>query len=297
MPFLHKTDPVPYETIKISDKRYPALLKEIASAPPKLFLRGELDSKAPAIAIVGTRKPSRYGIEAAEFFSRELAVRGFTIVSGLAFGIDKASHQACLDAGGRTVAVLASGVDRITPTSHEALARQILETGGAIISEFPPGQDAKPETFPQRNRIISGLALGVIVIEAPEKSGSLITARFAAEQNREVFVVPGPIFSPNFAGSHALIREGAILVSQPDQILSELNQSTTLPFNASPNIITLAADEEKLLKIIIENKDIAVDELLRESGISAAKIGALLTALEMKRYIRRENEKVHIVIK
>lgn len=269
MPFLHKTHPVPYETIKISDKRYPVLLKEIANAPPKLFLRGELDPKAPAIAIVGTRKPSRYGIEAAEFFSRELAMRGFTIVSGLAFGIDKASHQSCIDTGGRTVAVLASGVDRVTPTSHETLARRILEKGGAIISEFPLGQDARPETFPQRNRIISGLSLGVIVIEAPEKSGSLITARFAADQGREVFVLPGPIFNPNFAGSHALIREGAILVTQPDQILSELNQSVTLPFNASENKIRLTDDEQKLLELLIKNREISVDELLLKSDISA----------------------------
>jgi DNA processing protein len=284
---------MPYEAITISDKHYPLLLKEISGAPEKLFVRGVLDPQAPKVAIVGTRKPSRYGIEAAQFFSRELALRGFTIISGLAFGIDKAAHESCVSAGGKTIAVLASGVDRITPTSHEGLARRILATGGAIVSEFLPGEDARPETFPQRNRIISGLAIGVVIIEAPQKSGALITARFAAEQNREVFVVPGPIFSPNFAGSHGLIREGAILVNSPEDVLSELKQNVGLNLDFKEALPILDEAEQKLLKLITSRGEIAADELAKQARMGAAEFSAALTLLEMKRYIRKENEKIY----
>lgn len=279
--------------IRLNDPGYPRLLKEISSPPPVLHVRGKLKNEEPSIAIVGTRKPSRYGIEAAEFFSRELAMRGFTIVSGLAFGIDKAVHQSCIDAGGRTIAVLASGVDRITPTSHIGLAKQILESGGSIVSEFPLGADARPETFPQRNRLISGLSLAILVIEAPETSGALITARFAAEQNRDVFVVPGSIFSPNFNGSHSLLREGAILARNPDDLIDELKQNVILPFGmAQKSHHALTEQEQKLLEIITLHSEIDVDDLAKQAALTITELNSLLTMLEMKRYIRKENEKI-----
>jgi DNA processing protein len=282
-----------YETILINDSRYPPLLKKIGGAPEKIFVRGNLKLGAPAIAIVGTRKPSRYGIEAAQFFSRELAKLGFSIVSGLAFGIDKEAHEACLEIGGHTVAVLASGVDVITPSSHTGLASRILQNGGAIISEFPPGAQARPEQFPQRNRLISGLSLGVVVIEAPAETGALITARYAAEQNREVFVVPGSIFSPNYSGSHALIREGATLVHRPEEILEELKYSAPLELKTQEERMpALSENERKLLELISEKLELTADELIRLTGINASELAQLLTLLEMKRYIRKENDKI-----
>jgi DNA processing protein len=278
-----------------TDPQYPRLLKEIQRPPETLWVRGAPLGDEPAIAIVGTRKPSAYGIEAAKFFSGELSRRGFTIVSGLAFGIDKASHEACLEAGGRTIAVLGSGVDRITPASHEGLAAHILQGGGAIVSEFPPGQDARPETFPQRNRIISGLSLGVVVIEAPETSGALITARYAAEQNREVFVVPGPIFSPNFRGSHALIREGATLVTKPEDVIEALGYGApTLPFVGDTASGNLKPEANTILGCLGEEDGLTADELSRRTHLSMQELNVHLTFLEMARYIRRENEKIYL---
>lgn len=284
-----------HQAIAHTDPRYPRLLKEIQGYPETLFVRGELAQDAPSIAIVGTRKPSAYGIEAAKLFSRELALRGFTIVSGLAFGIDKAAHEACLEAGGKTIAVLGSGVDRITPTSHEGLARRILNAGGAIVSEFPLGQDARPETFPQRNRIISGLSLGIIVIEAPETSGALITARYGAEQNRDVFVVPGPIFSPNFRGSHALVREGAALVTAPEQVIEALGYETQqLAFTRDMASGNLKPEANAILGCLGGEDGLTMDELSRRTHLSMQDLNVHLTFLEMARYIRKENEKIYL---
>ena len=172
-----------------------------------------------AIAIVGTRRATPDGKSTARRFAAELARAGIVIVSGLAFGVDAAAHEGCLDAEGKTVAVLACGLANIYPRNNEPLAKKILAQGGAIISEYPPDMPAYPSRFLERNRIVSGLSKGTLVIEAPERSGSLATARFALEQNRDVFVVPGPIAHPNFKGSHALIRQGAELVTTPEDIL------------------------------------------------------------------------------
>jgi DNA processing protein len=285
-----------YHEINTTDPLYPPLLKEIKNYPKKLWVRGKIEAEPLAIAIVGTRKPSTYGIEAAKLFSRELSRDGFTIVSGLAFGIDKAAHEACLEVGGKTIAVLASGVDKITPSSHEQLANRILENGGALISEFPPGTDARPENFPQRNRIISGLTLGVIVIEAPQKSGALITARYAIEQNREVFVVPGSIFSPNFQGSHALIREGAILVTKPEDVLETLGQQIPeLELNRSRLPQNLTAEALRILEVLKSEGSINLDELSQRTKLPISILNTHLTFLEMARYIRKENEKVFLL--
>lgn len=278
------------QILKLENTEYPKLLKEISNPPKILYVDGKLDN-SPAVAIVGTRKPTPYGIETARFFARELAARGIVIVSGLAFGIDKTSHEACLDAGGRTIAVLASGVDRITPTSHERLGKRIAGQG-ALVSEFPPGTDPLPEMFPQRNRIISGLSLGAIVIEAPEKSGALITARFAAEQNREVFVVPGSIFSPNYKGSHGLIQEGAKLITSADDILEELAMEPLIKNRVLDE--SLPSTAKKILESLKEKDGITLDEIARSLGTPINEINAHLTTLEMKRYIRKENEKIYL---
>jgi len=204
------------------DPEYPPMLLEIPDPPLVLHFRGDASLLArPGVAIVGSRRASPYAINAAHQLAAQVASAGLTVVSGLARGVDAASHAAALDAGGRTVAVLGTGIDRIYPRSHARLFRRI-EAGGAIVSEFPPGTPPRPENFPVRNRIISGLTHGTVIVEATGRSGSLITARLAAEQNREVFAVPGSIFSAGSEGTHRLIQYGAKLVHDVNDILEEL---------------------------------------------------------------------------
>lgn len=206
--------------VLLNAPEYPPLLREIPHPPLGIYIRGELlQADTIPIAIVGTRKATNDGKTTARRFADILAKSGFMIVSGLAFGIDAAAHEGCLDVGGATVAVLASGADIISPYTNVRLAKRILENGGAIISEYPPGSKPIAYRFLERNRIISGLSKGVLVIEAPESSGALATVRFATEQNRDVFIVPGPIAHPNFVGSHHLIRNGAELVAKPEHIM------------------------------------------------------------------------------
>ncbi len=284
-----------YRKISFQDPDYPQLLKEIQNFPEALWVMGELRPDEKSIAIVGTRKPTNYGVEAAKFFSKELSRYGFTIVSGLAFGIDKTAHEACLEVGGRTVAVIASGIDRITPKSHQLLGLKIIEKGGAIVSEFGPGNEAHPGLFPRRNRIISGLCIGVLVVEAPETSGALITAQYALEQNREVFVVPGSIFSPNFYGSHKLIKEGATLVTKPEEIMEAFGYKVIqTKFKSEINYKNLKPEEIAIIKCLKENDGITIEELSERTKLSTQKLSVYLTFLEMARYIRKENEKIFI---
>ena len=208
--------------IPFDDERYPALLAEIPTAPAALFTHGNIDALwQPQLAVVGSRNPTAGGLANARDFAGTMARHGFTICSGLAAGIDATAHQSALDVGAMTVAVLGSGVDTIYPASNRSLARQISQQG-VLVSEFPPGTGARREHFPSRNRIISGLSLGVLVVEAALNSGSLITARLAAEQGREVFALPGSIHNPLAKGCHRLIREGARLVETDAEILQEL---------------------------------------------------------------------------
>jgi len=213
--------------INKEDLRYPALLKEIPDAPKKIYVLGELPLDPPAngpkIAIVGTRKATDQGKIIAKKLAEKLANLGVIIVSGLAMGIDTAAHEGAIAAKGKTIAVLANGLDKIYPAQNENLAKKILEFDGAIISEYEPKTPAYESQFLERNRIVSGLSVATIVIEAPERSGSIVTARLAAEQGREVFVFPGPVNHPNYAGSHKLIRDGARLVSSIEDILEDLN--------------------------------------------------------------------------
>lgn len=203
---------------------YPPLLREIPSSPPWLFVQGNrgLLSQPALLAFVGTRRPSAYGLRAAHFFSRELVGSGFVLVSGLARGIDSVAHSMSVLHRHPTVAVLGHGLDRLYPTQNRLLAREILEHGGCLVSEYPPGIAALPHHFPARNRILSGMCVGVVVVEAGAKSGSLITARHALNQNREVYVVPGPYYESGFAGSHWLLQQGAKLVTTVEAVIEEL---------------------------------------------------------------------------
>ncbi len=213
------------KTIGLQDKNYPRLLTSIKNPPPVLYYRGELKPQEICFAIVGTRMCSPYGKEAATEFAGDLSEAGLTIVSGLAPGIDTYSHLAVVEKSKRTIAVLGTGLDTksIYPQSNLALTQKILTTGGCLLSEYPEGTPGSKITFPQRNRIISGLSSGVLVVEAKQKSGSLITARWAQKQNRKVFAVPGQIYSLNSKGCHYLIKHGAFLAESANDILEELN--------------------------------------------------------------------------
>ena len=213
------------KSISFEDKNYTKLLKEIKNPPEVLYYKGEFATNENYFAIVGTRRCSTYGKEIALEIAGQLSEAGLTIVSGLAPGIDTFCHQAVVERKGKTIAVLGTGIDdqSIYPKSNIKLAKKILETGGCLISEYPPGTPGTQFTFPQRNRIISGLSLGVLVVEAKEKSGALITAQWAKKQGRKIFAVPGPIHSLNSKGCHYLIKQGAKLVENANDILRELN--------------------------------------------------------------------------
>lgn len=216
----------PLQSAPLQSARYPALLARIADPPVRLWLRGDPHAlRGPCVALVGSRAASPYGLAVAERLAADLARAGVTVVSGLARGVDSAAHRGALaatGATGRTIAILGSGVDVIYPAEHEALADRIVNQGGAILSELPPGSPPRRGHFPRRNRLISGLSLAVVVIEASARSGSLQTARFALEQGREVLAVPGSIVGERFRGSHALLRDGAKLVESASDILEEL---------------------------------------------------------------------------
>ncbi len=267
------------------DASYPALLKSIADPPPVLFVRGTLTPEdAIAIAIVGTRKATPYGRDVARQLAGDLARSGVTIVSGLARGIDAYAHQAALDAGGRSIAVIACGVDRVYPPEHHGLAKRLAERG-AVVSDYPPGTAAEPGNFPPRNRIISGLTLGTIVVEAGERSGALITAQFAAEQGRDVFAVPGNIFNASSLGANRLLQQGAIPVTDAQSVLRQLN------INAVSEQIGLAeslpaTDDERAVLAQLTHEPTSVDELIRTLGKSPHEVNAILAMLELRGVVR-----------
>ncbi|OAI93591.1 DNA-processing protein DprA [Pseudomonas putida] len=257
------------------DPGYPALLAEIPDPPPLLFVAGNLALvDKPQLAVIGSRRATPPALGTAAAFSRSLAKAGFVITSGLALGIDGAAHQAAIDAGGATIGVLGSGLEKLYPQRHRALARRMLESGSALVSEFPLDAGPQPGNFPRRNRIISGLSLGVLVVEASLASGSLITARLAAEQGREVFAIPGSIHHPGAKGCHQLIRDGALLVESIEQILESLRGWQNLspaPVDKPPHplvALLLAAPQTS-------------EALAQASGQSLAKVLAALTDLEL----------------
>jgi DNA processing protein len=271
------------DLITIEDENYPKLLKEIYNPPACLYLRGKFEQTDEfSLGIVGTRKLSHYGQQVTPLLATDLAKAGLTIISGLAKGIDTLAHQAALRTGGRTIAVLGSGLDRknIYPASNRYLAEKISQNG-AVLSEFPLGTPAQPQHFPQRNRIISGLSLGVLVIEAPEKSGALMTAREALDQNRDIFAVPGPILAQNSLGPNNLIKLGAKLVTEANDILQELN--LTLLTNVQKNRKILPDNqEESLILEQLSHEPLHIDKIIIQTKLPAAIVNSTLTLMEMK---------------
>jgi DNA processing protein len=266
--------------VTLLDKEYPSLLKEISDPPPFLYLKGKLPNSATSIAVVGSRRASDYGISVTTRLSRELAEQGVTIVSGLALGVDAAAHRGALQLSGATVGVLGCGIDQIYPPENRQLYRE-MEEKGAIVSEFAPGTPPDAPNFPRRNRIISGMSRGVLVVEAAERSGSLITARFALEQGREVFAVPGNINFRASRGTNSLIKEGAKLVETVADIMGELPPGGNLPQWARKQHFNLSPDEEKLTALLAE-KPLQIDELTVRSGLTVPAVSAMLLRLELQ---------------
>jgi len=269
-----------------NDESYPARLREIDQPPPVLYLRGEyLPDDMFAVAIVGTRRVTPYGRQVTEEIASFLAANGITVVSGLARGVDAVAHTAALKAGGRTIGVLGSGVDRIYPPEHRALAEQMMERG-AVVSDYAPGAPPDASNFPPRNRIISGLSLAVVVIEAGETSGALITAEFAAEQGREIFAVPGSILAPQSKGTNKLIQNGAQPLLTASDLMQALNLTRMGEHKAARKILPGDEVEAKLLAALGE-QPIHVDELGNQTGLPIEKVSATLTLMELKGMVRQ----------
>jgi len=271
------------EILTWDDPAYPARLRTIADPPLALFVRGALGELEHAVAVVGARRAGEYGRRTARTLARELAQAGTVVVSGLAAGIDGAAHEGALEAGGRTIAVMATGIDDVYPTWHRALAQRIASSG-ALVTEFPVGTAALPRHFPQRNRIVSGLAMAVIVVEAAEGSGSLITARYALEQGREVFAVPGPIGDGRHRGSHRLLQQGATLVTGTDDVLDVLAPALRARLagervRAETAVLTL---EERRILEAVGDGDAHVDEIVMRAACPANESLETLLALELR---------------
>ena len=276
--------------------RYPGLLSRIDDPPGLLFVRGQMQpADSLAVAIVGARHATAYGIRAAEQLAGGLARAGYTVVSGLARGIDAAAHRGALKAGGRTLAVLGSGVLSIYPPEHEDLADEVI-ANGAILSELPPRCEPNQATFPQRNRIVSGLSLGTVVVEAAERSGALITARLATEQGREVFAVPGPIDSRTSRGCHGLIRDGAKLVESVDDILEELGPLFETAVGRDGRAVKSPAeldlgDVERQVLAAVDGNMVAgacdIDAVVSETALTASQVLSTIGVLEMRRIVKR----------
>ena len=274
------------------DPAYPALLAELSDAPPLLFVAGDpAILERPQLAMVGSRRASRPGLDTAGAFARSLAGGGFVITSGLALGIDGAAHQGALDAGGPTVAVLGTGLRCVYPQRHAALAKRIAEQGGALVSEMPLDCPPQASNFPRRNRIISGLSLGVLVVEASPSSGSLITARLAAEQGREVYAIPGSIHHPGARGCHQLIREGATLVESVDDILQALRGWQQLASD-----VVQAQPDHPLLRQLRAAPQTS-EGLAQACGLQLGETLAVLTELELEGLVACEAGRwVHRVV-
>lgn len=287
--------------LSLAGPDYPDQLREIPDPPPLLFVHGDASClHTPQLAMVGSRNPTPGGRDTAQVFAEHLAGAGLTITSGLALGIDTAGHQGALAAGGRTIAVMGTGLDRVYPARNRDLAHAIAAAGGALVTEFPLSTPPQPENFPRRNRLISGLSLGTLVVEAALRSGSLTTARHAVEQGREVFAIPGSIHNPLARGCHALIRQGAKLVEIAEDILEELryevmDRSSPRP-ESNTEADTLSVEHAQLLDYMGFD-DISVDQLAARSGLTAAAVSSMLLILELEgrvisraggRYVRSE---------
>jgi DNA processing protein len=292
------------DVLALDDGAYPALLREIADPPITLYVRGRWRAcvEAACVGVVGSRRCSTYGQNVAQALARDLASRGVTVVSGLARGIDAAAHRGALEAGGRTLAVLGTGLDEVYPRDHRRLAGEILEKGGALVTQFPLGTPPVAENFPYRNRIISGLSLGVVVVEAAENSGSLITARLALEQGREVFAVPGNITSRNSFGTNFLIKgAGAKLIQQWQDVVAEFPPEVAAAIlppetkkkgaarqQGDPALPSdLSESERAVFKLIPADEPAHVDALAGATGLSVSELAGVLLGLEMRELVRQ----------
>lgn len=290
------------KTFKYNKGDYPSLLKEIPCPPLQINVLGKLPAeKKPRIAVVGTRKATDEGKTIARKISRRLSELGAVIVSGLAMGIDTAAHEGALAGESETIAVLACGLHMIYPRQNENIAKRIIEAGGAIISEYPVGAPALPNQFLERNRIVSGLSLATIVIEAPINSGALVTARLAAEQGREVFVFPGPINHPNYRGSHKLIRDGARLVISVEDILEDLpaeifqNKNSTEPKQQKLNLKKITDKNQLLILQIIQKagRPLNIDKITELTKLEPQTINQVIAFLTIQEIIK-ETEKGYL---
>jgi DNA processing protein len=276
--------------VTLADRRYPQLLREIpGGAPVVLFIRGDAALLShPQVAMVGSRNPTVSGRETAHAFAKQLSQLGLAITSGLAVGVDAASHQGALCGGGLTIAVAGTGLDRTYPPRHEALAQEIVAKGGALVSEFPPGTPPLREHFPRRNRIIAGLSLGTVVLEAALRSGSLITARYAADQGREVFAVPGSIHNPLARGCHWLIKEGAKLVECADDIVEEFGTLSWLQAEGrlvgAGNQAVVAEFQARGTELLhaFGHEPVTVDVLVERTGLTAEEVSSILMEMEIE---------------
>jgi DNA processing protein len=273
--------------LTLKDPGFPQALRQIATPPDTLFVAGRelidlLDR--PKVAIVGSRKVSTYGKEVTYRFARYLAEQGITIISGLALGVDSIAHRAALEAGGLTIAILPGSIERIYPSSHRQLASQIIEQGGALLSEYPAGSDIYKHNFIARNRLVSGLADALLITEAAEKSGSLHTARFALEQGKEVLAIPGNITSPNAAGTNNLLKAGALVATEPSDVLHAMGLAslTSRPVTAPQG----ATDDESLILAQLAAGTTDGEALLRNSGLSVEQFNQSLTMLEISGKVR-----------
>lgn len=308
---FHEKAEVEFENVKkmggdiliLDDGSYPNLLREIADPPITLYVRGDWQAclEAPCISVVGSRKCSTYGKNASEMLSRDLASRGVTVISGFARGIDSAAHLGAIQGKGRTIAVMGTGIDMIYPKENGRLVHQILDNGGAVVSQFPLRTPPLKENFPYRNRIISGLSLGVLIVEASERSGSLITARLAMEQNREVMAVPGNITSKNSFGTNYLIKSGAKLVQQWQDVVAELPSEIAAQIlpppvdkkdvekeserkRATPS--GLNSSEKLVYAFLMPDESIHIDGLLEKTELSFGDLNSALVSLDLKDLIR-----------
>ena len=291
------------DVLILDDGSYPSLLREIDDPPPVLYVKGDWQAcfEQPGVGVVGSRNCSTYGENASEMLARDLASRGICIVSGLARGIDTAAHRGAIRGKGRTIAVLGTGLDSVYPRENAKLVREVLDNGGALVTQFPLGTPPIGENFPYRNRIISGLSLGILIVEASERSGSLITARLASEQNREVMAVPGNITSGNSFGTNYLIKSGAKLVQQWQDVVAELPSDISaaiLPPKIEedraetavrqPELIPadMTGNETQVWSLLTPDGSTHIDMLLESTGLSFGDLNAALVALDIRDLIR-----------
>ena len=295
---MQKVEKEGISVLTLADKEYPKLLKEIYNPPALLYYRGKLlpEQDEFSIAVVGTRKFSNYGKQTTSQITRGLTNAGMVIVSGLALGVDALAHEACLEAGGRTIAVLGSGLDTqsIYPSYNRYLVEKIVASGGLVLSEFPIGTQPLRFNFPQRNRIVSGLSKGVLVIEAPEDSGALLTAQNALDQNREVFAVPGSIYNENSIGPNNLIKLGAKMVTKAEDVLETLDLGLIKEFVETKKIIP-DSEEEALILEFLSHEPIHADELVRQTKLDTSQINSTLTLMEMKGRVKNLGGMMYVI--